>query len=94
MELHALKHTIPDAAIWAEERKIGAALIADGYDPQNLDLGTVAVTAKLRDLHDAAFDLGIPVRDRHYSVNRDGDVEVVFRFEREADAVNFKIPVL
>ena len=73
---------------------MGAALITGGYEAQDLPLTQVAVMAKLRDLQEDALRLGIPVRERHWGVTHDGNVEVVFGFEQETDAVMFKVAVL
>lgn len=89
-----LHHVIPACSIIAEEGSIGGALIEGGYDPQDLPLLPLAVEARLRHLRDRALEAGIPILDRAWSLNPNGDAEVTFAFERDADAVMFKIMVL
>ena len=89
----ALRHVIPEDVILAEAGKIGVALIVGGYDPQDLPLTMLAVEAKLRDLRHAALEHGIPILGHLWSFTDAGDVDVVFKFQHDTDAVGFRMMV-
>ena len=86
-------HIIPADEVEAEHQKIFSALLAGGYDPQDLDLLYPAAQRKVAEICDEALERGIEMGEPGWVINQDGDVEVGLAFRSLADMIFLKLVI-
>lgn len=86
-----IPHVIPDQVICTEIGILMDLLANGDKDPMDVDLTDLAVQYLVRDLIHEATNLDLSFSKPRWSLTPNGDVEVVFPFAREADAMVFKM---
>jgi hypothetical protein len=86
-----VRHVILDQDICMEVGSLMDILVSGDKDPVDINLTDLAVQFFVRDLIYDALQLGLSIREPSWSLAPNGDVEVIFPFEREADAAMFKL---
>ncbi|MBM6584417.1 hypothetical protein ILT44_29930 [Microvirga sp. BT689] len=86
-----VRHLIPDHDICTKIGRLMHILVDGDEDPMDINLTDLAVQFFVRDLIHDALRMGLSICEPSWSLAPNGDVEVIFPFEREADAAMFKL---
>ncbi|GJD76589.1 hypothetical protein CFIICLFH_4847 [Methylobacterium goesingense] len=90
-------HTFPGDEVAVEAMRLIGILVAAGEDPVGLiedDFVQVVARQAMADRVCRAYDLGLDLGSPRMELSEQGDMDLVFAFEREVDAAAFKIAIL